>query len=134
MDQNVLLNHHHSHPYSNPTCLVHGFLKGLFFYSLLQENTNIEEAVRCLVEHILNNEESPLVERDPSTLVLSGYTNTTRDHFNCSSCVKWWISTTRRQPGSDLLYIHGHRDKFGSETVKKNQPIDPLIFAHIQQW
>lgn len=63
----------------------------LFVVPSLQENTNIEEAARCLVEHILNNEESPMIERDPSTLVLSGYTNTAKDHLNssCSSCLKW---------------------------------------------
>lgn len=55
----------------------------------LQENTNIEEAARCLVEHILSNEENPLIERDPSSLVLSGYSNTRKDQLSCSSCLKW---------------------------------------------
>lgn len=54
-----------------------------------QENTNIEEAVRCLVEHILRNEENPLIERDPGALVLSGYGNTRKDQLSCSSCFKW---------------------------------------------
>lgn len=89
----------------------------LFF--LLQENTNIEEATRCLVQHILNNEETPVIERDPGSLVLSGYTNTAKEHLNCSSCVKWWLLTIHRQPGSEQQWGHGHRDKFGSGTVFK---------------
>lgn len=56
------------------------------FFLLPQENTDIEEATRCLVEHILNNEE--VTERDPGSLVLSGYTNTTKDHLSCLSCAK----------------------------------------------
>lgn len=54
-----------------------------------QENTNIEDAAHCLVEHILNNEDSPFLEREPTSLVLSGYNGTTREPFNCSSCPKW---------------------------------------------
>lgn len=56
------------------------------FFLLLQENTNIEEAARCLIGHILNNEE--VTERDAGSLVLSGYTNPTKDHLNCLSCAK----------------------------------------------
>ncbi|XP_024921630.1 ras-related protein Rab-38 [Cynoglossus semilaevis] len=59
-----------------------------WFETSAKENTNIEEAVRCLVEHILNNEESTVMEREPGSISLSGYTSTTKDHLNCSSCVK----------------------------------------------
>ncbi|KAG8008072.1 Ras-related protein Rab-38 [Nibea albiflora] len=68
-------------------CRENGFVG--WFETSAKENTNIEEAASCLVEHILNNEDSPVIERDPSTLVLSGYTSSTKDHLNCSSCLKW---------------------------------------------
>ncbi|KAG7515868.1 ras-related protein Rab-32-like [Solea senegalensis] len=67
-------------------CRENGFAG--WFETSAKENTNIEEAARCLVEHILNNEESSVTERDPGSLVLSGFTNSTSDHLNCSSCVK----------------------------------------------
>ncbi|XP_044077878.1 ras-related protein Rab-38 isoform X2 [Siniperca chuatsi] len=74
-------------PQLDSFCRENGFVG--WFETSAKENANIEEAARCLVEHILNNEERPMIERDPSSLVLSGYTNTTKDHLNCSSCVKW---------------------------------------------
>lgn len=55
-----------------------------------QENRNIEEAARCLVEHILTNEESSAMERERDSIVLSGDTNATKNHFNCSLCEKYW--------------------------------------------
>lgn len=59
----------------------------IFF--LTQENTNIEEAARCLVEHILRNEESLVTEREPGSLILSGCATTSKQHLGCSSCSKW---------------------------------------------
>lgn len=57
-----------------------------FFYLRLQENTNIEEGVRCLVEHIRSNEE--VTERGGGSLVLSGKAETAKEHLACSSCAK----------------------------------------------
>lgn len=48
-----------------------------------QENTNIDEAARCLVEHIMNNEESSVSEREPTSILLSGYASTARSPLNC---------------------------------------------------
>ncbi|XP_061904789.1 ras-related protein Rab-32 [Entelurus aequoreus] len=67
-------------------CRENGFIG--WFGTSAKDNTNIEEATRFLVEHILNNEESPLTEREPPSLVLSGYANATKQHLNCSSCSK----------------------------------------------
>lgn len=68
-------------------CRENGF--AAWFETSAKENTNIEDAAHCLVEHILNNEDSPFLEREPTSLVLSGYNGTTREPFNCSSCPKW---------------------------------------------
>uniref|UniRef100_A0A7N6BLF7 Ras-related protein Rab n=1 Tax=Anabas testudineus TaxID=64144 RepID=A0A7N6BLF7_ANATE len=65
-------------------CRENGFVG--WFRTSAKENTNIEEAARCLIGHILNNEE--VTERDAGSLVLSGYTNPTKDHLNCLSCAK----------------------------------------------
>lgn len=69
-------------------CRENGFVG--WFETSAKENTNIDEAAHCLVEHILNNEESPGLEREPTSLVLSGYSHSHRDHFNmtCPSCPK----------------------------------------------
>lgn len=69
-------------------CRENGFVA--WFETSAKENTNIEEAAHCLVEHILNNEESPALEREPTSLILSGYSHSPRDHFNftCPSCPK----------------------------------------------
>ncbi|XP_072301824.1 ras-related protein Rab-32 [Eucyclogobius newberryi] len=70
-------------------CKDNGFVA--CFETSAKENTNIEEAANCLVEHILSNEESPGLEREPTSLMLSGYSHGNRDHFNlnCPSCPKW---------------------------------------------
>uniref|UniRef100_A0A3Q2QZR3 RAB38c, member of RAS oncogene family n=1 Tax=Fundulus heteroclitus TaxID=8078 RepID=A0A3Q2QZR3_FUNHE len=67
-------------------CKENGFVG--WFETSAKENTNIEEAAHCLVEHILNNEESAVTEREPTSILLSGYTSTTSSHFKCSSCLK----------------------------------------------
>ncbi|XP_061607184.1 ras-related protein Rab-32 [Phyllopteryx taeniolatus] len=67
-------------------CRDNGFVG--WFLTSAKENSNIEEAAQCLVEHILSNEESPPMEREPATLVLSGYANATKEHHGCSSCPK----------------------------------------------
>lgn len=64
-------------------------LSYFFVFFLTQENTNIEEAARCLVEHILRNEESLVTEREPGSLILSGCATTSQQHLGCSSCSKW---------------------------------------------
>ncbi|XP_060941277.1 ras-related protein Rab-38-like [Limanda limanda] len=68
-------------------CRENGFVS--WFETSAKENTNIEEAARCLIKHILDIEESPMSERDPGSLILSGYANATKDHLKCSSCSKW---------------------------------------------
>ncbi|XP_013877717.1 ras-related protein Rab-38 [Austrofundulus limnaeus] len=68
-------------------CRENGFVG--WFETSAKENTNIEEAARCLVEHILTNEESSAMERERDSVVLSGDTNTTKAHFNCSLCEKY---------------------------------------------
>ncbi|XP_049597971.1 ras-related protein Rab-38 [Syngnathus scovelli] len=67
-------------------CRDNGFVG--WFQTSAKENSNIEEAAHCLVEHILDNEESPPTEREPATLLLSGYANATKEHLSCSSCPK----------------------------------------------
>ncbi|XP_037323523.2 ras-related protein Rab-38 [Pungitius pungitius] len=67
-------------------CRENGFVG--WFETSAKENAKIEEAAHCLVQHILHNEESLVVEREPSSLVLSAYTNTTKDHLHCSACTK----------------------------------------------
>ncbi|XP_035998805.1 ras-related protein Rab-38 isoform X2 [Fundulus heteroclitus] len=67
-------------------CKENGFVG--WFETSAKENTHIEEAAHCLVEHILNNEESAVTEREPNSILLSGYTSTTSSHFKCSSCLK----------------------------------------------
>ncbi|XP_015229399.1 PREDICTED: ras-related protein Rab-38-like [Cyprinodon variegatus] len=59
-----------------------------WFETSAKENTNIEEAVRCLVEHILNNEEYLVTEREPNSIPLSEYASSTSRDLNCSSCLK----------------------------------------------
>ncbi|KAJ0003969.1 hypothetical protein NQD34_010183 [Periophthalmus magnuspinnatus] len=70
-------------------CKENGFVA--WFETSAKENTNIEEAANCLVEHIMTNEENPGLEREPTSLVLSGYSHSHRDHLNinCPSCPKW---------------------------------------------
>lgn len=68
-------------------CKENGFVG--WFETSAKENTNIEEAARCLVGHILSNEENPLTEREPGSLILSGYSSSRKDQLSCSSCLKW---------------------------------------------
>ncbi|KAJ0061675.1 hypothetical protein NL108_005829 [Boleophthalmus pectinirostris] len=70
-------------------CRENGFVA--WFETSAKENTNIEEAANCLVGHILSNEDNPALEREPTSLILSGYSHSHRDHFNlnCPSCPKW---------------------------------------------
>uniref|UniRef100_A0A3P9AX19 Ras-related protein Rab n=1 Tax=Maylandia zebra TaxID=106582 RepID=A0A3P9AX19_9CICH len=68
-------------------CRENGFVG--WFETSAKENTNIEEAARCLVEHILRNEESLVTEREPGSLILSGCATTSKQHLGCSSCSKW---------------------------------------------
>ncbi|MEQ2303295.1 hypothetical protein AMECASPLE_015284 [Ameca splendens] len=67
-------------------CRENGFVD--WFETSAKENTNIKEAAWCLVEHILNNEESLMTEPEPNSILLSGCTSTTSSNFNCSSCLK----------------------------------------------
>ncbi|XP_054907274.1 ras-related protein Rab-38-like [Poeciliopsis prolifica] len=67
-------------------CRENGFVG--WFETSAKENTNIEEAARCLVEHIMNNEEISVTEREPTSILLSGYASTARSPLNCSSCLK----------------------------------------------
>ncbi|CAG5872247.1 ras-related protein Rab-38 [Menidia menidia] len=67
-------------------CRENGFVG--WFETSAKDNTNIEEAARCLVEHILLNEESPLIEHEPGSLILSGYSTSSKNHLKCLSCVK----------------------------------------------
>ncbi|XP_032433186.1 ras-related protein Rab-38 [Xiphophorus hellerii] len=67
-------------------CRENGFVG--WFETSAKENTNIDEAARCLVEHIMNNEESSVSEREPTSILLSGYASTARSPLNCSSCLK----------------------------------------------
>uniref|UniRef100_A0A3Q2YKR8 Ras-related protein Rab n=1 Tax=Hippocampus comes TaxID=109280 RepID=A0A3Q2YKR8_HIPCM len=64
-------------------CRDNGFVG--WFQTSAKENSNIEEAAHCLVEHILSNEESHPTEREPAALVLSGYANATKEHLGCLS-------------------------------------------------
>ncbi|KAK7926352.1 hypothetical protein WMY93_008662 [Mugilogobius chulae] len=78
-------------------CKENGFVA--WFETSAKENSNIEEAAVCLVEHILSNGENPVVQREPGSLNLSGYRHNLRDHFNfnnfnfnnfnCPSCPKF---------------------------------------------
>ncbi|KAM9451716.1 ras-related protein Rab-38 [Clarias gariepinus] len=68
-------------------CKETGFVG--WFETSAKENTNIEAAIRCLVENILANEENAVSETDPNTVTLSG-NNNTKDHgkAKCSACTK----------------------------------------------
>ncbi|XP_077448321.1 ras-related protein Rab-32 [Stigmatopora argus] len=74
------------HPRLDAFCKDNGFVG--WFQTSAKENSNIEEAAHCLVQNVLSNEESTPVEREPTTLVLSGYANATKKHLGCSSCPK----------------------------------------------
>lgn len=74
------------HPKLDSFCKENAFVD--WFETSAKENTNIEEAVRCLVEHILANEGSGGADGDPGSLVLSGYSCKTKDRLRCGSCVK----------------------------------------------
>ncbi|KAM4620373.1 ras-related protein Rab-38 [Polymixia lowei] len=68
-------------------CKENGFAG--WFETSAKENRNIEEAVQCLVEHILANEESTVTDGEPGSLVLSGYnSNSAKDHLRCRSCAR----------------------------------------------
>ncbi|XP_056140165.1 ras-related protein Rab-32-like [Lampris incognitus] len=65
-------------------CKENGFAG--WFETSAKENSNIEEAARCLVEHILANEESTVMDRDAGSLMLSAYTKKSKDRLKCTSC------------------------------------------------
>ncbi|XP_061660266.1 ras-related protein Rab-38 [Syngnathoides biaculeatus] len=67
-------------------CRDNGFVG--WFLTSAKENSNIEEAAHCLVEHIVSNEETHPMEREPPTLVLSAYPTATKEQLSCSSCPK----------------------------------------------
>ncbi|XP_076024837.1 ras-related protein Rab-38 [Genypterus blacodes] len=69
-------------------CRENGFVG--WFETSAKENTNIEEAARCLVQHILANEENTVIDSEPGSFVLTEYTAPAKDHFNfsCNSCAK----------------------------------------------
>ncbi|KAJ7996367.1 hypothetical protein DPEC_G00236360 [Dallia pectoralis] len=65
-------------------CLEHGFMG--WFETSAKENTNIEAAMRCLVEHILANEESAAWDSDPDVHVLPGFNHSRKERVLCGSC------------------------------------------------
>ncbi|XP_053504638.1 ras-related protein Rab-38 [Ictalurus furcatus] len=68
-------------------CKENGFVG--WFETSAKENTNIEAAIRCLVENILAHEESAACDSDPDTVTLSGNNNTKdRGKARCSACPK----------------------------------------------
>ncbi|KAK2827173.1 hypothetical protein Q7C36_018099 [Tachysurus vachellii] len=68
-------------------CKENGFAG--WFETSAKENTNIEAAIRCLVENILTHEENAVTESDPHTVTLSGNNNTKdRGKARCSACPK----------------------------------------------
>ncbi|XP_062868353.1 ras-related protein Rab-38 [Trichomycterus rosablanca] len=68
-------------------CKENGFVG--WFETSAKENTNIEAAVKCLVEQILVHEESTISDSDPDTVTLSGNNNTKdRTQTTCSACSK----------------------------------------------
>ncbi|XP_036443719.1 ras-related protein Rab-38 [Colossoma macropomum] len=70
-------------------CKENGFVG--WFETSAKENTNIEAAARCLVQHILAHEESTVSDSDPDTVTLPGYNNNTKDRgrARCSTCSKY---------------------------------------------
>ncbi|KAB5548836.1 hypothetical protein PHYPO_G00060220 [Pangasianodon hypophthalmus] len=74
-------------PNLNTFCKENGFVG--WFETSAKENTNIEAAIRCLVENILAHEENAVSESDPNTVTLSGNNNTKdRGKAKCSACPK----------------------------------------------
>ncbi|KAF7697174.1 ras-related protein Rab-38 [Silurus meridionalis] len=68
-------------------CKENGFV-GCFETSA-KENTNVEAAIKCLVENILAHEENTPSNSDPDTVTLSGNNNTKdRGKARCSACPK----------------------------------------------
>ncbi|TSL04359.1 Ras-related protein Rab-38 [Bagarius yarrelli] len=68
-------------------CKENGFVG--WFETSAKENTNIEAAIRCLVENILAQEETTVGNSDPDTVTLSGNNNTKdRGKDRCSACTK----------------------------------------------
>ncbi|KAF7662531.1 hypothetical protein LDENG_00233570 [Lucifuga dentata] len=67
-------------------CKENGFIS--WFETSAKENTNIEEAARCLVQHILANEENTVIDNEPGSFILTEYAANTKDYFSCNSCPK----------------------------------------------
>ncbi|XP_027012502.1 ras-related protein Rab-38 [Tachysurus fulvidraco] len=68
-------------------CKENGFAG--WFETSAKENTNIESAIRCLVENILTHEKNAVSDSDPDTVTLSGNNNTKdRGKARCSACPK----------------------------------------------
>ncbi|KAI4878751.1 hypothetical protein NFI96_028758, partial [Prochilodus magdalenae] len=69
-------------------CKDNGFVG--WFETSAKENTNIDAAARCLVQHILVHEENNVSDSDPDTVTLPGYNNNAKDRGrnSCSKCSK----------------------------------------------
>ncbi|XP_051960786.1 ras-related protein Rab-38 isoform X2 [Xyrauchen texanus] len=69
-------------------CKENGFVG--WFETSAKENTNIEAAARCLVEHILAHEENIISDSDPDVVALPGYNNNTKEgvRAKCTTCSK----------------------------------------------
>uniref|UniRef100_A0AAY4D009 Ras-related protein Rab n=1 Tax=Denticeps clupeoides TaxID=299321 RepID=A0AAY4D009_9TELE len=66
-------------------CKENGFVG--WYETSAKDNTNIDSAVRCLVEHILVHEESAAGDADPDVVALAGH-GPSRKHMRprCSTC------------------------------------------------
>ncbi|XP_016134221.1 ras-related protein Rab-38 [Sinocyclocheilus grahami] len=70
-------------------CKENGFVG--WFETSAKENTNIEVAAKCLVDHILAHEENITSSTDPDVVALPGYNNNTKERVRakCTACSKF---------------------------------------------
>ncbi|XP_016323102.1 ras-related protein Rab-38 [Sinocyclocheilus anshuiensis] len=70
-------------------CKENGFVG--WFETSAKENTNIEAAAKCLVDHILAHEENITSNTDPDVVALPGYNNNTKERVRarCTACSKF---------------------------------------------
>ncbi|XP_041112018.1 ras-related protein Rab-38-like isoform X1 [Polyodon spathula] len=68
-------------------CKEHGFAG--FFETSAKENTNIVEAVRCLVENILSNEEGSGGDSDPEVVLPGLNNNAKHSGSSCTLCSRF---------------------------------------------
>ncbi|XP_059398535.1 ras-related protein Rab-38 isoform X2 [Carassius carassius] len=70
-------------------CKENGFVG--WFETSAKDNTNIETAAKCLVDHILAHEENIISNIDPDVVALPGYNNTTKERVRarCKACSKF---------------------------------------------